>query len=102
MDFSLGCLIVESIDKLLIGRNCHNYSLYFRAELYRVKKVFDKAGPLYLEAINILQESFGPEDIRVGVTFHNLGQFYLVRRKLEDACICYEIKGRVLGHGNID
>ncbi|XP_052299535.1 uncharacterized protein LOC102626616 isoform X4 [Citrus sinensis] len=37
-----------------------------------------------------------------GVAFHNLGQFYLVQRKLEDARTCYEIKGRVLGHGNID
>ncbi|KAL9425038.1 hypothetical protein AB3S75_032048 [Citrus x aurantiifolia] len=72
------------------------------AELYRVKKAFDKAEPLYLEAIKILQESFGPEDIRIGVAFHNLGQFYLVQRKLEDAHTCYEIKGRVLGHGNID
>ncbi|KAK9197029.1 hypothetical protein WN943_005163 [Citrus x changshan-huyou] len=72
------------------------------AELYRVKKAFDKAEPLYLEAIKILQESFGPEDIRIGVAFHNLGQFYLVQRKLEDARTCYEIKGRVLGHGNID
>ncbi|KAJ4706899.1 kinesin light chain 3-like isoform X1 [Melia azedarach] len=72
------------------------------AELYRVKKVFDKAEPLYLEAISILQESFGPEDIRVGAACHNLGQFYLVQRKLEDARICYEVKGRVLGYGNID
>ncbi|KAI3784422.1 hypothetical protein L1987_43521 [Smallanthus sonchifolius] len=34
------------------------------AELYRVKKAFDKAEPLYLEAINILEESYGHEDIR--------------------------------------
>ncbi|KAJ0100613.1 hypothetical protein Patl1_21196 [Pistacia atlantica] len=72
------------------------------AELYRVKKAFDRAEPLYLEAINILESSFGPEDIRVGVAHHNLGQFYLVQRKLEDARRCYEIKGRVLGHGNVD
>ncbi|KAJ0099735.1 hypothetical protein Patl1_21184 [Pistacia atlantica] len=94
------------------------------AELYRVKKAFDRAEPLYLEAINILESSFGPEDIRVGVAYHNLGQFYLVQRKLEDARRCYEvifvglnvssivgenvyyaiseIKGRVMGHGNVD
>jgi hypothetical protein len=38
--------------------------LSFQAELYRVRKEFDKAEPLYLEAINILEESFGPDDIR--------------------------------------
>ncbi|KAI8540931.1 hypothetical protein RHMOL_Rhmol08G0023100 [Rhododendron molle] len=138
------------------------------AELYRVKKVFDKAEPLYLEAVKILEESFGPEDIRaagivftscrrslhfaifslvvasfsvgtwkypvnevaspnlyliiaqlamkvpnslkhlrnefcddfliakafftwVGASLHNLGQFYLVQRKLEKAHMCYEV-----------
>ncbi|KAL6323876.1 hypothetical protein AAG906_005873 [Vitis piasezkii] len=89
--------------------------LFLQAELYRVKKLFDKAEPLYLEAINILQESFGPEDIRVGATLHNLGQFYVMRKKLEDARICYEppsicacviralkIKRRVLGDGHTD
>ncbi|GJZ18760.1 kinesin light chain 3 isoform X2 [Tanacetum coccineum] len=34
------------------------------AELYRVKKAFDKIEPLYLEAISILEESYGHEDIR--------------------------------------
>ncbi|KAK1577507.1 hypothetical protein Q3G72_022349 [Acer saccharum] len=72
------------------------------AELYRVQKAFDKAEPLYLEAINILEDSFGPEDIRVGVAFHNFGKFYLVQRRLKDAHIYYEIKGRVLGHNNLD
>lgn len=38
--------------------------LSFQAELYRVKRAFDKAEPLYLEAIGILEESFGPDDIR--------------------------------------
>lgn len=38
--------------------------LLFQAELYRVKKAFDKAEPLYLEAINILEESYGPDDVR--------------------------------------
>ncbi|XP_048328167.1 uncharacterized protein LOC107417286 isoform X3 [Ziziphus jujuba] len=111
------------------------------AELYRVNKAFDKAEPLYLKAIDILEETFGPEDIRgkkrvkkerkdslsfilqswlrihlsmhymfifyrVGSAFHNLGQFYLVQRKLEEAHTCYEralkIKGRVLGLNHID
>ncbi|XVF20495.1 hypothetical protein REPUB_Repub12eG0005400 [Reevesia pubescens] len=80
-----------------VASSCNNL-----AELYRVKKAFDKAEPLYLEAISILEEAFGSEDIRVGVALHNLGQFYLGQRKLEEARMCYEIKGRVLGRGNID
>ncbi|KAL0669579.1 hypothetical protein Bca4012_032283 [Brassica carinata] len=60
------------------------------AELYRVKKEFDKAEPLYLEAVSILEEYYGPEDVRVGATLHNLGQLYLVQRKLEEARSCYE------------
>lgn len=35
-----------------------------QAELYRVRKAFEKAEPLYLNAINILEEAFGSEDIR--------------------------------------
>ncbi|CAK9169776.1 unnamed protein product [Ilex paraguariensis] len=77
-----------------------------QAELYRVKKAFDKAEPLYLEAINILEESFGLDDIRVGAALHNLGQFYLVQRKLEEARNCYQralkIKRHVLGEGHTD
>lgn len=38
--------------------------LLFQAELYRVNKAYNKAEPLYLDAISILEESFGPEDIR--------------------------------------
>ena len=29
-----------------------------------MKKAFDKAEPMYLEAIKILEESFGQEDVR--------------------------------------
>ncbi|KAL6001334.1 hypothetical protein ACLOJK_007068 [Asimina triloba] len=42
-----------------VASSCNNL-----AELYRVRKAFDKAEPLYLEALDILEESFGPEDIR--------------------------------------
>ncbi|KAH7533243.1 hypothetical protein FEM48_Zijuj04G0109600 [Ziziphus jujuba var. spinosa] len=98
--------------KKVLGRRIHMLHLHattwllFQAELYRVNKAFDKAEPLYLKAIDILEETFGPEDIRVGSAFHNLGQFYLVQRKLEEAHTCYEralkIKGRVLGLNHID
>jgi hypothetical protein len=54
------CLIYGT---LYFTKSCYSL-LLFQAELYRVKKEFDKAEPLYLEAINILEESFGPEDIR--------------------------------------
>ncbi|KAG7578827.1 Tetratricopeptide-like helical domain superfamily [Arabidopsis thaliana x Arabidopsis arenosa] len=59
--------------------------------LYRVEKEFDKAKPLYLEAVSVLEDLYGPEDVRVGATLHNLGQLYLVQRKLEEARACYEI-----------
>ncbi|KAF6150805.1 hypothetical protein GIB67_020888 [Kingdonia uniflora] len=88
----------------LAGRrpNLHEGEVEFHAELYRVRRAFHMAEPLYLEAINILEESYGLEDIRVGAALHNLGQFYLVQRKLEDARVLYEIKGRVLGHGHTE
>jgi hypothetical protein len=35
-----------------------------QAELKRVRKQFEEAEPLYLETIGILEESFGPDDIR--------------------------------------
>lgn len=47
-------------------------SWQLQAELYRVRKAFKKAEPLYLEAIDILEESFGPEDIRYNLNFHFL------------------------------
>ncbi|CAL9211336.1 unnamed protein product [Musa hybrid cultivar] len=120
-----------------VASSCNNL-----AELYRVKKAYEKAEPLYLEAINILEDTFGADDVRyghvfyfvckrkncptlfliarnlyiqvrlfyfhlpavVGAALHNLGQFYLALRKLEQARKCYEqalkIKGRVLGYGH--
>ncbi|AQK64859.1 Tetratricopeptide repeat (TPR)-like superfamily protein [Zea mays] len=40
------------------------------AEFYRLKKEHVKAEPLYLEAIEILEESFGPDDIRYITNFN--------------------------------
>ncbi|KAA3458400.1 kinesin light chain 3 isoform X1 [Gossypium australe] len=78
------------------------------AELYRVKKAFDKAEPLYLDAIRILEEAFGSEDIRscpaqsraVLSCPEKVGGGSGVLREL-----CYkmvQIKGRVLGRGSAD
>lgn len=50
-------------EPLSLMRN-YKFLLFFQAELYRVNKLYNKAEPLYLEAISILEESFGPEDIR--------------------------------------
>ncbi|GAB2299154.1 hypothetical protein Dimus_033226 [Dionaea muscipula] len=60
------------------------------AELYRVRKAYNKAEPLYQEAIKILEESFGTEDVRVGAALHNLGKFYIMQRKLQEAQVSYE------------
>lgn len=55
--------LIEKVNESVITQL--NFQLLsFQAELYRVKKAFDKAEPLYLEAIKILEESFGPDDVR--------------------------------------
>lgn len=46
------------------------FTWLLQAELYRVRKAFEKAEPLYLEAISILEESFGADDIRYVYYFH--------------------------------
>lgn len=35
-----------------------------QAEFYRVQKLYDKAEPLYLDGISILEEAYGPDDVR--------------------------------------
>lgn len=39
-------------------------SIDSQAELYRVQKSYDRAEPLYLDAISILEEAFGQDDVR--------------------------------------
>jgi hypothetical protein len=41
-----------------------NIILSPQAEFYRLTKEYEKAEPLYMEAIEILEQSFGPDDIR--------------------------------------
>uniref|UniRef100_A0A453IM30 Uncharacterized protein n=1 Tax=Aegilops tauschii subsp. strangulata TaxID=200361 RepID=A0A453IM30_AEGTS len=40
------------------------------AEFYVLRKEFEKAEPLFLEAIEILEQSFGPDDIRITLCLH--------------------------------
>ncbi|XP_024538338.1 nephrocystin-3 [Selaginella moellendorffii] len=71
------------------------------AELYRLKKEYKKAEPLYLDAISLLEQSMGPEHPSVGFALHNLGGFYLLQDNFPKAIEYYEralkIKGRGLG-----
>ncbi|RWW22056.1 hypothetical protein GW17_00013763 [Ensete ventricosum] len=95
LDLMLGFIISGQT-----GTSFNTFDAYFlSAELYRVKKAYEKAEPLYLKAINILEDTFGADDVRyghvsisVGAALHNLGQFYLALRKLEQARKCYEVR----------
>lgn len=62
--------LLVSYECLITFNSLFLLSWLLQAELYRVKKEFKKAEPLYLEAINILEESFGPVDIRYNLNFH--------------------------------
>ncbi|RZR78632.1 hypothetical protein BHM03_00004045 [Ensete ventricosum] len=106
LDLMLGFIISGQTDSsyrsILFGAGSKYQSdreLICEAELYRVKKAYEKAEPLYLKAINILEDTFGADDVRyghvsisVGAALHNLGQFYLALRKLEQARKCYEVR----------
>ena len=70
--FSKRVLSFYLLSKFKICFTLHfTYFLLLQAELYRVQKAFDKAEPLYLEAIDILEEAFGPEDVRYVMYFIN-------------------------------
>ncbi|KAJ7571021.1 hypothetical protein O6H91_01G145400 [Diphasiastrum complanatum] len=75
-----------------VASSCNNL-----AELFRMKKEFDKAESLYLEAIKRLEQAMGSEHESVGFALHNLGGLYLLQRNLEKAHECYEINGKRLG-----
>nr|CAB3487787.1 unnamed protein product [Digitaria exilis] len=55
------------------------------AEFYRLKKEYEKAELLYLEAIEILEESFGSNDIRYITDFISFRHY-----RLEQLCIVLE------------
>lgn len=56
---------MEDNEKLLFScMEVSNSMLKLQAELYRVERMFEKAEPLYLEAIEILDVTLGPGDLR--------------------------------------
>eukprot|EP00898_Chlorokybus_atmophyticus_P009122 jgi/Chlat1/9210/Chrsp97S08411 len=67
------------------------------AELYRVQKDYDKAEPLYREAIERLTTACGPSHQSLGLALHNLGGFYLLQGFPDRALDCYQIKGTTFG-----
>lgn len=59
-----------------------------QAELYRIRKTFDKAEPLYLEAINILEESYGPDDIRYMMLYLYIYLYVGYKKKINSLDNC--------------
>jgi hypothetical protein len=55
-------------------------SFLTQAELHRIRRDYAKAEPLYLDAIEQLKATVGPEDFTVGQAMHNLAGCYLMQR----------------------
>jgi len=76
------------------------------AELYRLTKEYDKAAPLYDDAVRILMDNYGMKDIRVAFVLHNIAGFYVSQHKLEDAVKYYEqslqVKLAAVGPGHAE
>lgn len=80
-----------------LSYDSHFYFIFsfFQAELYRVNKEFDKAEPLYLEAINILEEAFGHDDVRYASIFMKTGDLelsFFLKLKLYFLAIVLKLK----------
>ncbi|BBN02821.1 hypothetical protein MPTK1_2g18390 [Marchantia polymorpha subsp. ruderalis] len=83
-----------------VASSCNNL-----AELYRMKKDYARAEPLFLEAVKRLESAFSSENHEsVGFALHNLAGTYLLQRKFDEARKCYErslkIKERKLGQNH--
>eukprot|EP00890_Picochlorum_soloecismus_P006154 jgi/Picsp_1/653/NSC_00649-R1_kinesin light chain len=76
------------------------------AELYRLTKEYDKAAPLYDDAVRILMDNYGMKDMRVAFVLHNIAGFYVSQHKLEDAVKYYEqslqVKLAAVGPGHAE
>ena len=76
------------------------------AELYRLTKEYDKAAPLYDDAVAILMDNYGMKDIRVAFVLHNIAGFYVSQHRLEDAVKYYEqslqVKLAAVGPGHTE
>lgn len=60
------------------------------AEMYRLRKKYDLAGPLYDQALAILGDTYGPKDIRVAFALHNVAGYYFSQRDWHKAAQYYE------------
>jgi tetratricopeptide (TPR) repeat protein len=60
------------------------------AELYRLLKRYEDAGPLYDAALAILADSYGTSDIRLAFALHNAAGFYFVQGHLDRAAELFE------------
>ncbi|BDA41473.1 probable Nephrocystin-3 [Coccomyxa sp. Obi] len=55
------------------------------AELYRVSRQYDLAGPLYEQALESLRSTFGELDVRTAAALHNAAGFYMETGEVEKA-----------------
>jgi len=76
------------------------------AELYRLTKQYDKAGPLYEESVQMLFKNYGSKDIRVAFALHNIAGLYLAQHELETAADYYQrslqVKLAAVGPGHTE
>lgn len=76
------------------------------AELYRLMKQFDKAAPLYEDAIGILKKTYGTRDIRLAFALHNVAGFYMIQRQYMKAEEYYmqslQVKLEAVGPGHTE
>lgn len=76
------------------------------AELYRLMKQFDKAAPLYEDAIEILKKTYGTRDIRLAFALHNVAGFYMIQRQYMKAEEYYmqslQVKLEAVGPGHTE
>ncbi|GBG72616.1 hypothetical protein CBR_g12189 [Chara braunii] len=68
-----------------VASSCNNL-----AEIYRVRRDYLRAEPLYLEAVARLEAAMGKDNQSVGLALHNLGGFYLLTKNLQKSKESYE------------
>ena len=51
-----------------------------------------------MQAVRVLEASYGPFDVRLGAALHNVGGFYMAQRDYANAQPYYERALKVLSH----